>query len=79
MPAKSAAARLAVAVASERAISPQGEQEDAGTEGVQEDAGKNATRARDGSIVAVEIEITRLSAHPSYRDGRRFPLKVHQT
>lgn len=33
----------------------------------------------DGSIAAVEIEITRLSAHPSYRDGRRFPLKVHQT
>jgi len=35
--------------------------------------------ACDGSIAAVEIEITRLSAHPSYRDGRHFPLKVHQT
>lgn len=40
--------------------------------------GRPRENARDGSIAAVEIEITRLSAHPSYRDGRRFPLKVHQ-
>lgn len=40
--------------------------------------GEGEGRRRDGSIAAVEIEITRLSAHPSYQDGRRFPLKVHQ-
>lgn len=42
------------------------------------DEREGRARARDGSIAAVEIEITRLSAHPSYQDGRRFPLKVHQ-
>lgn len=47
--------------------------------GTVEEGNRARARACDGSIAAVEIEITRLSTHPSYRDGRRFPLKVHQS